>query len=315
MNDPKNYSFRLYLKNSKAGARVRRVFIESFGFDNIDLANDIFGSGKEKVAGKLRKKFSLKVGRNDNDEASQAEVGDQIDLLGTDSLGDATLAAQQFDLENTNHIENNGSHALQAEMTTHYHSPRSERMWGEAVQRTDAMGCKPTSVVELANQLFERISLNNNNVDNISTNGFPTSITSIDPKMTSKNIDDNIVLKDGNIKNHTNKPNKNLTKAERKKLQIKEKEERKALQIQAFKKKQEMKELNNQSKDYKLSKTISDMLDKLKIQLKIENNKTFPEERWDKVRLKATEMEQVFGSLLDCEGSQEWFNWLKLEFG
>ena len=123
------------------------------------------------------------------------------------------------------------------------------------------------------------------------------------------------VLKGGNIKNHTNKPNKNLTKAERKKLQIKEKEERKALQIQAFKKKQEMKELNNQSKDYKLSKTISDMLDKLKIQLKIENNKTFPEERWDKVRLKATEMEQVFGSILDCEGSQEWFNWLKLEFG
>ena len=57
------------------------------------------------------------------------------------------------------------------------------------------------------------------------------------------------------------------------------------------------------------------MLDKLKIQLKIENNKTFPEERWDKVRLKATEMEQVFGSILDCEGSQEWFNWLKLEFG
>ena len=118
LNDPKNYSFRLYLKNSKAGARIKRVFIDSFGFDNINLADDIFGNGKEKVAEKLQKKFSLRIGKNDNDKASQAGgvlsfraiaemERNRRDRMRTDSLGDATLAAQQFDLENNNIEENN----------------------------------------------------------------------------------------------------------------------------------------------------------------------------------------------------------------
>ena len=67
LNNPKNYEFRLYLKNSKAGARIKKVFIDNFGFENIDLAKDIFGNGKDEVIKKLQKKFSLKNNRNDND--------------------------------------------------------------------------------------------------------------------------------------------------------------------------------------------------------------------------------------------------------
>jgi hypothetical protein len=67
LNNPKNYEFRLYLKNSKAVSRIKKVFIDNFGFENIDLAKDIFGNGKDKVIKKLQKKFSLKNNRNDND--------------------------------------------------------------------------------------------------------------------------------------------------------------------------------------------------------------------------------------------------------
>lgn len=47
-------------------------------------------------------------------------------------------------------------------------------MRGETVRWTDARGCQPTLFVELADQLFERISFYNSNINNIGTGGSPT---------------------------------------------------------------------------------------------------------------------------------------------
>ena len=127
-------------------------------------------------------------------------------------------------------------------------------------------------------------------------------MTSIASGMTSNTI---------TVKNHTNKPNTNLTKAERKKLQLKEKEERKALQLEAFNKKQEMKELKNQSKDYKLSKEAMSALDRMKIVLNAQFDQKLHKEKWEQIYATAAKIEENFGSILTEDGGQEWTRWLK----
>ena len=109
---------RLYLKNSKAGARVRRVFIESCGFDNIDLANDIFGDRKEKVLKKLEKKFSLRVSKDSNNVNCHPALETRLSSENNNNIEENTNhlenteychSSGDFNPENTNNIDNPGS--------------------------------------------------------------------------------------------------------------------------------------------------------------------------------------------------------------
>ena len=105
LNDPKNYNFRLYLKNTKAGAKFKRIFIDDFGledifsFNNKNSADAIFGNDNQKVVEKLEKKFTLEnrikkdnvVEENSNKSSSSDELVNTIDpLINSNSLNNNT---------------------------------------------------------------------------------------------------------------------------------------------------------------------------------------------------------------------------------
>lgn len=60
INDPKNFYFRLYVKNKSLGARFKNIFIKSFGFDDFDVEKDLLSNDQTKVLEKLKKRFYIK---------------------------------------------------------------------------------------------------------------------------------------------------------------------------------------------------------------------------------------------------------------
>ena len=61
LNDPKNYEFRMYLKNNKVGRHFKNILVKTFDSEDITSIEDIFDKNKKKIEKEVTKKVERRV--------------------------------------------------------------------------------------------------------------------------------------------------------------------------------------------------------------------------------------------------------------
>ena len=75
LNNQENYYFKLYLKNTKPGAKFKKIFIDDFNFKDIQSANDSTNNLTKNVLKKLKKKIVFV--RNKNYSLTRLALGNE----------------------------------------------------------------------------------------------------------------------------------------------------------------------------------------------------------------------------------------------
>ena len=78
LNDPKNYEFRMYLKNSPESTKFKKILIKQFNLKDIKLERDIFGEGREEFAKRVLRKKGFIVAENVNNNSSIIKVSNTV---------------------------------------------------------------------------------------------------------------------------------------------------------------------------------------------------------------------------------------------
>ena len=61
LNDPSNYEFRMYLKNSKVGKHFKNILVKTFYSEEITSIEDIFDKNKKKIEREVKKKVERRI--------------------------------------------------------------------------------------------------------------------------------------------------------------------------------------------------------------------------------------------------------------
>ena len=73
LNDPKNYEFRMYLKNSKVGRHFKNILVKTFDSEDITSIEDIFDKNKKKIEREVKKKVEKRM-KKSHEKASNSEA-------------------------------------------------------------------------------------------------------------------------------------------------------------------------------------------------------------------------------------------------
>ena len=180
LNDPKNYEFRMYLKNNKVGRHFKNILVKTFDSEDITSIEDIFDKNKKKIEKEVTKKVERRVEKAHEKASNGHERVGFEKVLSSSATDTHTLSFRANEVKETRELLSMRRHPP--------HEGNSEVQWTSSISETRS---RREGNPENNNYEVKNNNSNSNNIDNSRSQVFAqgsTEMTNLSSVITAKAV-------------------------------------------------------------------------------------------------------------------------------
>ena len=180
LNDPKNYEFRMYLKNNKVGRHFKNILVKTFDSEDITSIEDIFDKNKKKIEREVTKKVERRVEKAHEKASNGHERVGFEKVLSSSATDTHTLSFRANEVKETRELLSMRRHPP--------HEGNSEVQWTSSISETRS---RREGNPENNNYEVKNNNSNSNNIDNSRSQVFAqgsTEMTNLSSVITAKAV-------------------------------------------------------------------------------------------------------------------------------